>query len=248
LKGDDARAAFIKHFKEVQRLQTQLDQYTDLTPEQHQTIQTILPRDDLNAFRGQYLETAQRLKVQRETPGGEQPSPEIDQLDFEFVLFASATIDYDYIMKLIADFTLKKPGKSTMTREQLIGLIAADAKFINERDTITEYVQTLTAGEGLDEQAIRDGYQKFKKRKESAELAKIAADHNLPPESLGAFVDAILGRMIFDGEQLTNLLAPLDLGWRERAQKELALMRDLVPLLKKRADGREISGLSAYEQ
>ncbi len=39
LMGDDARAAFIKHFKEVQRLQTQLDQYTDLTPAQEQTIQ-----------------------------------------------------------------------------------------------------------------------------------------------------------------------------------------------------------------
>ncbi len=36
LKGDDARAAFIKHFKEVQQLQTQLDQYTDLTDEQEQ--------------------------------------------------------------------------------------------------------------------------------------------------------------------------------------------------------------------
>jgi type I restriction enzyme R subunit len=30
--------------------------------------------------------------------------------------------------------------------------------------------------------------------------------------------------------------------------KELALMEDLVPLLKKRAAGRDISGLSAYEQ
>jgi type I restriction enzyme R subunit len=30
-------------------------------------------------------------------------------------------------------------------------------------------------------------------------------------------------------------------------EKELALMADLVPLLKKRAAGREISGLSAYE-
>ena len=247
LRGDDARAAFIKHFKEVQRLQTQLDQYTDLTPEQQQTIQTILPKDDLNAFRGQYLETAQRLRVQRETPGGKEQHPEIDQLDFEFVLFASATIDYDYIMKLIADFSLKKPGKATMTREQLIGLIAADAKFMNERETITEYVQTLKAGAGLDEQAIRDGYQRFKAKKESAELAKIAADHGLPQEALTGFVDGILDRMIFDGEQLTNLLAPLDLGWRERAKKELALMQDLVPLLKQRAAGREISGLNAYE-
>lgn len=33
LKGDDARGQFINLFKEVQRLKTQLDQYTDLTPE-----------------------------------------------------------------------------------------------------------------------------------------------------------------------------------------------------------------------
>jgi len=35
------------------------------------------------------------------------------------------------------------------------------------------------------------------------------------------------------GEQLTDLMEPLDLGWRERREKELALMDDLVPLLKK---------------
>ena len=43
LKGDDARAAFIKQFKEVQRLQTQLDQYTDLTEQEKQTIEQVLP-------------------------------------------------------------------------------------------------------------------------------------------------------------------------------------------------------------
>ena len=53
--------------------------------------------------------------------------------------------------------------------------------------------------------------------------------------------------MIFDGEQLTDLMAPLDLGWRERRERELALMADLVPLLNKRAEGRDISGLNAYE-
>jgi type I restriction enzyme, R subunit len=53
--------------------------------------------------------------------------------------------------------------------------------------------------------------------------------------------------MIFDGEQLSDLLAPLELGWKVRTQKELALMDDLMPLLKKLAQGREISGLAAYE-
>ena len=67
-------------------------------------------------------------------------------------------------------------------------------------------------------------------------------------DRLQAFVDTILTRNIFDGEQLTELLAPLDLGWKARTEKELALMADLVPLLKKRARDREISGLQAYEE
>jgi type I restriction enzyme R subunit len=37
------------------------------------------------------------------------------------------------------------------------------------------------------------------------------------------------------------------LGWKARTQQELALMDDLMPLLKKLAAGRDISGLSAYE-
>ncbi len=53
--------------------------------------------------------------------------------------------------------------------------------------------------------------------------------------------------MIFDGEKLTDLLEPWDLGWKARRVKELELMEDLVLLLKKLADGREISGLKAYE-
>ena len=81
-----------------------------------------------------------------------------------------------------------------------------------------------------------------------AELAAIAARHGLATIALQSFVDGILDRMIFDGEHLSDLMAPLDLGWKARTQAELALMADLHPLLTKRAGGRDISGLSAYEQ
>jgi type I restriction enzyme R subunit len=43
-------------------------------------------------------------------------------------------------------------------------------------------------------------------------------------------------------------MTPLGLGWKARTQRELALMDELTPLLRKRAQGRDISGLSAYEQ
>ena len=249
LMGDDARAQFIKRFKEVQRLQTQLDQYTDLTDEQQEQIDATLPKDDLRAFRGVYLETAQRLKEQQGVTGkdGEPANPDVDQLDFEFVLFASAVIDYDYIMKLIAKYSGQDPKKLKISREQLIGLIQSDAKFMDEREEITEYVRSLKEGEGLDEAAIREGYERFKAEKQAKEIVALASTHGLTTESLSAFVETILQRMIFDGEQLTDLMAPLDLGWRERRERELALMADLVPLLNKRAHGRDISGLNAYE-
>jgi type I restriction enzyme R subunit len=54
--------------------------------------------------------------------------------------------------------------------------------------------------------------------------------------------------MIFDGEQLSDLLSPLNLGWKSRSQAKLAFMAHLYPLLTKRAGGRVISGLSANEQ
>ncbi|ODV25798.1 MAG: DEAD/DEAH box helicase [Rhodanobacter sp. SCN 68-63] len=247
LKGDAARAAFVEHFKQVQKLKTQLDQYTDLTSEQAQEIDRVLPRDEHNALRGAYLETAQRLRAQQAKPTG-QKDEVVDQLDFEFVLFASSTIDYDYIMKLIADYSAKAPGKASMSREQLIGLIASDAKFMDEREDISEYVRGLKAGEGLDEAAIRAGYRQFKTEKAAKDMAMLSDKHGLPVVALQAFVDGVLSRRIFDGQQLTELLAPLDLGWKARTQKELALMGDLLPLLKKRAGGREIAGLKAYEE
>jgi len=254
LKGDAAKTVFIERFKEVQRLKTQLDQYTDLTEENKASIEQVLPDENLRGFKGQYLETAKRLKEQQGKPGradvpvGSSPT---DQIDFEFVLFASAVIDYDYIMGLIAKFSAKGPGKSKMTREELIGLISADAKFMNERDDIAEYIGTLQAGEGLSETAIRDGYTCFKAEKNAKELASIAKKHGLATAALQTFVEGILDRMIFDGEHLSDLvseqLAPLDLGWKARTQAELALMADLHPLLTKRAGGHDISGLSAYE-
>ncbi len=249
LMGDDARAQFIKRFKEVQRLQTQLDQYTDLTEEQRGEIEEILPKDDCRSFRGVYLETAQRLKEQQGAPGKDdgRANSEVDLLDFEFVLFSSAVIDYDYIMQLIARYSEKDPRKLRISREQLIGLIQSDAKFLDEREEITEYVRSLREGEGLDESAIRAGYEQFKTEKQAQEIDNLAQIHGLTTQSLSDFVDTILRRMIFDGEQLTDLMEPLDLGWRERRERELALMSDLIPFLNKRTHGREISGLNAYE-
>lgn len=246
LKGDAARIAFVKNFKEVQRLKTQLDQYTDITEEQQAKLEAILPTETLQEFRASYIETAKQLR-EIQQKGGEDTPPEIQQLDFEFVLFASAVIDYDYIMNLIADSTQKKPAKQKMTKAQVISLLSSNANLMDGQEDLTEYINNLDWNSGQDVETLRKGYDIFKDDKYDKELAKIANDHGLLTADLKIFIEDILSRMIFDGEKLTDLLEPLELSWRERRVKELALMADLVPQLKKLAQGREISGLAAYE-
>jgi type I restriction enzyme R subunit len=244
LKGDEARAAFINHFKEVQRLRTQLNQYTDLDPETRTQIENLLPTDTLRAFQGVYLDLATRLKAQQ---GKADPDDPVQRLDFGFVLFDSALIDYDYIMKLIERFSAKGPKKQKMTRDELIGLLRSNAKFLDEREEIIEYVNTLKEGEGLSEQQIRAGYERFKAEKYAQQVRSMAEKHGLAPEALQGFIDGILRRMIFDPDALTELMQPLGLGWKARAQRELELMEDLAPLLRKLAQGKEISGLEVYD-
>ena len=246
LKGDAARIAFVKNFKEVQRLKTQLDQYTDLDEGQQVKIEAILPKEKLQEFRSSYIETAKKLRTIQQNEG-DRAAPEVQQLDFEFVLFASAVIDYDYIMNLIADSTQKKPAKQKMTKAQVISLLGANANLMDEQEDLTDYINGLDWNSGQDVNTLRKGYETFKIEKNEKELATIAHKHELQIADLKSFVDKIISRMIFDGEKLTDLLEPLELSWKERRVKELALMADLVPQLKKIAQGREISGLAAYE-
>lgn len=246
LRGDAARIAFVKNFKEVQRLKTQLDQYTDLDETQQAKIEAILPKEKLQEFRSSYIETAKQLRTIQQKEG-DSAAPEVQQLDFEFVLFASAIIDYDYIMNLIADSTQKKPAKQKMTKSQVISLLSSNANLMDEQEDLTEYINSLDWNSGQDVETLRMGFDKFKDNKYNKELSDLANKHELKTADLKTFVELIMSRMIFDGEKLTDLLEPLELSWKERRVKELALMADLVPLLKKLAQGREISGLAAYE-
>ena len=253
LQGDEAKVGFINHFKEVQRYKTQLDQYVDCTDEAATAVVSDPPSDygftddDLLAFRGAYLNLAYSLKKKREKSSEPVP-PEVEDLDFEFVLFASAMIDYDYIMDLIAKQYGGSEVKVRLTREQLVNIVLSNSNLMDEREDIIAYINSLEAVSGKTEQEIKEGYNLFKAERYAKEVASIAQKYEITTESLNEFIDGIMERKIFDAEKLNDLLAPLNLGWKARSKKELALMADLIPLLKRKAEGEEIAGLSAYEE
>ena len=156
-------------------------------------------------------------------------------------------IDYDYIMNLIADSTQQKPSKQKMTRAQVISLLKSHSNLMEEEEDLTDFINQVDWSVGQTTEELKQNFETFKVEKYDKELAAIANKHGLQTADLKKFVEKIMNRMIFDGEKLTDLLEPLELSWKERRTKELALMEDLVPQLKKSAQGREISGLAAYE-
>ncbi len=245
LKGDNARAEFINTFKEIQRLKTQLDQHTDLSSEQVEQIERTIPIDTLRSFKSMYIETAKRFQKQRDK--GEGVPDVVEQLDFEFVLFSSALIDYDYIMTLIASYC-QEPKKHKMSKEQLIRLLKSNANLLEEQEDMIDYINSLEMGKALNEEDIKKGYGTFKANNNNIELEQIATKHQLEFSRIQEFTNRVLDRYIFDGELLTDLFEPLGLGWKDRRLKELSLMEEFTPLLKKMADGRDIAGLEAYDE
>lgn len=245
LKGDEARSQFVNLFKEVQRSKVKLDQYTDISQDNKQSIEQIIPQDDLRSFRSQYLETVKQLKIKQDN--NTDNSDPVQQLDFELILFASNIIDYDYIIKLIANNT-QTPEKHKMTREQLISLLKSSANIMDERDELIGFINLLSDGDThMSEQQVSDSYNQFKEKKLQKALDAIAKEHAFNTLELQKFIELVMDRMIFDGDGLSELFAPQALGWKERSIKEVALMKDLKPLLNKMAQGRDIAGLGVYE-
>lgn len=137
-----------------------------------------MPEDTLRAFRGAYIDVAQRLKSEQGKEN-EDKNSEVEQLDFEFVLFSSAIIDYDYIMALIAKYTQTEPKKQKMSKEQLIGMLSATSNLLDEREDIIEYIDSLQVGVALDEKEIKAGYQKFRERKTIRKLMSLQKNMGL---------------------------------------------------------------------
>ena len=105
-----------------------------------------------------------------------------------------------------------------MTKAQVISLLKSNSNLMDEEEDLTEYINSLDWGSGQDVDTLRKGYVTFKDDKYNKELAAIAHNMVWQMANLKAFVEMVMSRMIFDGENLTDLLEPLDLSWKVNAE------------------------------
>ena len=249
LKGDAARADFVEIFKDVQRSILQLDQYIDIPPELQARIDAIMPPEKRLAFRTAYLELGRELRQKRaaESPDdASDPTDVMQDIDFELVLFASAIIDYDYIISLIARMVNEKePERREVTREEIVALLRSHSNLPEDREDILEFVCHPEVINGRTADEISDEFRRFREAKWHRQLQELAHRYGVDQEGLSEFIESTLHVMRYDDSHLSDLFTDEGLGWRDRVAKKNALRADLVPLIRLRAAGQEIDNLPA---
>lgn len=249
LKGDAARADFVEIFKDVQRPILQLDQYIDIPPELQARIDAIMPPEKRLAFRTAYLELGRELRQKRaaESPDdASDPTDVMQDIDFELVLFASAIIDYDYIISLIARMVNEKePERREVTREEIVALLSSHSNLPEDREDILEFVRHPEAINGRTADEISDEFRRFREAKWHRLVHEMAQRYGVDQGRLSDFIESTLDVMRYDDSHLSDLFTDEGLGWRDRVTKKNALRADLVPLIRLRAAGQAIDNLPA---
>lgn len=249
LKGDAARADFVEIFKDVQRSILQLDQYIDIPPELQARIDAIMPPEKRLAFRTAYLELGRELRQKRaaESPDdASEPTDVMQDIDFELVLFASAIIDYDYIISLIARMVNEEePKRREVTREEIVALLRSHSNLPEDREDILEFVCHPEAINGRTADEISDEFRRFREAKWHRLVHQMAQRHGVDQGHLSDFIESTLDVMRYDDSHLSDLFTDEGLGWRDRVTKKNALRADLVPLIRLRAAGQTIDNLPA---
>ena len=249
LKGDAARADFVERFKAVQRLMLQCNQYVDIPPELQARIDAIMPPEKRLAFRTAYLELGRELRQKgaAESPDdGSEPTDVMQDIDFELVLFASAIIDYDYIISLIARMVNEKePERREVTREEIVALLRSHSNLPEDREDILEFVRHPEAINGRTAGEISDEFRRFREAKWHRLVHEMAQRHGVDQGLLSDFIESTLHVMRYDDSHLSDLFTNEGLGWRDRVTKKNALRADLLPLIRLRAAGQTIDNLPA---
>jgi type I site-specific deoxyribonuclease, hsdR family len=249
LKGDAARAELVERFKAVQRLMLQCNQYVDIPPELQARINAIMPPDTYQAFRTAYLELGRELRQKgtAESPDdASDPTDVMQDIDFELVLFASAIIDYDYIISLIARMVNEaEPERREVTCEEIVALLRSHSNLPEDREDILEFVCHPEVINGRTADEISDEFRRFREAKWHRQLQELAHRHGVDQEGLSEFIESTLDVMRYDDSHLSDLFTDEGLGWRDRVTKKNALRADLVPLIRLRAAGQAIDNLPA---
>ncbi|QCE34915.1 type I restriction endonuclease subunit R [Acetobacteraceae bacterium] len=260
LHGNEARAEFVRQYGEIKQTQKDLEQYTDLTPEQKKTIEDILPKEDILGFDQKYQEIGLKLVEEREGEAeefdeeedspeeeGEEDQDSIENLELKLVLFSSELVDYDWIMARVAE-CMSSDTVPQWANKRIRQLIRADSKFSGvEKDLLETWMDTIQPGRYTKED-MYSSWENFRSEAQKGAFEVVARKFDVAPEKLEIVVNWIKRNQRLNSEMLEDLIDDPELSFMERSQKREAFGKAVATELRKlEAEIGKIRDIHTYD-
>lgn len=194
--GEQAQKDFIALFGAILRLQNILTSFDDFAGDE------LLSARQEQDYRSVYLDLYAEFR--KEIDGEKEPIN--DDVVFEIELIKQVDINIDYILMLVQKYREQHgDGEDKELKAELARALDASPALRNKRDLVEEFVDSVSAKDGISEEWVR-----YVDERRKRELAEIIADENLRPGPTEAFMHAAFrdGSIPTAGTAVTLILPP----------------------------------------
>lgn len=199
LPDEEAKAAFVRAFRDLIRLRNLLASFSEFDP-------ATLPiaAQEFEDYKSKYLDLAQGMTGPGEGEGGGDgppPSP-LEGIDFELELIRRDEINVAYILALLASLNAAAqeggPGAARMAdqRRRIFEILAAEPSLRNKRDLIERFIDQRMPLLGPEDD-IRAAFAAFWSDERAQAYTSLCQRENLDP----AGVEKLVRSIVFTGKR-----------------------------------------------
>ncbi len=197
LPGEDAKASFVKSFRDLLRVKSSLETFAEFTFDE-----LDISEQEFYDYQSKYLD----IHEERKTSESEAESI-IDQIDFELELTVRDIVNFDYIIQLIAGLKdIKSKAVREKKTEDILRIFDRDVKLRKKKDLIKKFIEE-NLPRVKDSGEVEKAFNKFWNSQRSANLKKIAQKENIPLEKLEDLIGEYLySQKLPHGQDIVDMI------------------------------------------
>jgi len=198
LESEEEKAEFVKTFRDLMRVKASLETFAEFDFKD-----LGIEEQEFYDYQSKYLD----IYEERKNKEGKELESVLDQIDFELELVGSDTINYDYIIKLIAG--LKEVTSDTLREKKIndiLKIFDRDVRLRKKKELIERFIrENLPDIEKSDD--VESAFELFWKEERSKILRDIAEDENIDLEKFQELIgEYIYTQKIPLGDDIVGLL------------------------------------------
>ena len=198
LQSEEAKARFVKTFRDLLRIKASLETFAEFSFED-----MGISEQEFYDYQSKYLDIYEGRKI-----GDAGPESILDQIDFELELTVRDIINFDYIIMLIVglkDITSDKLREKKT--EEILKIFDRDVTLRKKKDLIKKFIEESLPkiGQTTD---VEKTFSEFWSSERSSALKELAKKENIPTENIEALIGEYLYTQKLPQEQAIADMLP----------------------------------------